>query len=299
MAVEPRPPSRTAVMTAAARALHRQGPPPHILDDALALPLAGVEGRALVERLRADLPGEGWLSFSRWVCVRARLPEDLIEEAMRTGFRQYVILGAGLDSFALRRPDLVGRLRVFEVDHPATKAWKRARLAELGLDPPENLVFAPVDFERQTLRAGLTAAGFDFAAPAIFSWVGVTLYLTLDAIRATLTTVAAFAAGSRIALTYNLPPAALRGMGLAVETTLGSIIAELGEPVVSRFEPAEIERLLRELRFENVVHVGTEEAVRTYFPGGSDVRFGGAQRLVVATVPAAAGPDRQPSRTPG
>src|SRR6266851_2552495 len=107
-------------------------------------------------------------SFSGWVAVRARLPEDVVEEAVRDGVDQYVILGAGLDSFAYRRKDLVDHLRVFEVDHPASQTWKRRRLAELNIEIPSNLIYAPVDFESQTMRDGLEASGFDFTARAVF-----------------------------------------------------------------------------------------------------------------------------------
>jgi len=170
-----RSPSRTAVLTAVARALHREEPQPWLIDDYLALGLAGPEGTALLDRLRAEMPRPFLLAFSRWVCVRARFPEDLVERAATRGIGQYVILGAGLDSFAYRRGDLLGRLRVFEVDHPATQEWKRQRLAELGAKSPPGLVFAPVDFERQTLRQGLEQAGFSFEEQAVFSWLGVTM----------------------------------------------------------------------------------------------------------------------------
>ena len=202
-------PSRTAVMTAAARAFHREEPQPWVIDDYLALDLAGPEGPALLDRPRAEVPRPYLLALSRWVCVRARFPEDLVEQSIAGGVAQYVILGAGLDSFAYRRRDLLDRLRVFEVDHPATHAWKRQRLAELSMEPPTSLVFAPIDFERQTLREGLEQAGFDFAELAVFSWMGVTMYLTLDAINATLATLAQCRAGTRVVLTYNQPPAAL------------------------------------------------------------------------------------------
>lgn len=237
-----------------------------------------------MRRLRTELPGPALLSFSRWVCVRARLAEDIVERAAVDGVQQYVILGAGLDSFAYRRADLLDRLRVFEVDHPASQDWKRLRLKELGIGQPANLVFAPVDFESQTLREGLEAAGFDFTASAVFSWIGVTMYLTFDAIRATLATVAACPAGTRIVLTYNRPRSALQGLGLATETTLATIATEMGEPFVSLFEPAAIEQLVLELGFDEIMHFGPEEAIRAYFAGRSDVRFGGAQRMLLATV---------------
>jgi methyltransferase (TIGR00027 family) len=284
MAVAPRSPSRTALLTAAARGVHREEPQPWVLDDPLAKRLAGDDGLALMETMRSELPADAVRSFSRWVSVRARLPEDVVEQAVTDGVRQYVILGAGLDSFAYRRKDLLDRLRVFEVDHPASQAWKRRRLEELSIEIPANLEFAPVDFESQTLHEGLQASGFHFGERAVFSWIGVTMYLTLDAIRATLATVATCPAGSRIVLTYNRPAAVLTGLGLALDTAIRKVADEVGEPFISLFEPAEMERLLREQGFDDVIHFGPDEAIQTYFAGRTDVVFAGAQRLVVATV---------------
>jgi methyltransferase (TIGR00027 family) len=284
--VIPRSPSKTAVTTAAARALHREEPPPWVLDDHLALGLAGEEGVSIARTLRDELSTEDLLTFSRWMCVRARLAEDVVERAVAAGTRQYTILGAGLDSFAYRRPDLLAQLRVFEVDHPASQAWKHERLTELGVSLPNNLVFTPVDFETQTLRDGLLAAGFDFAASAAFSWIGVTMYLTLAAIEATLETVAACPPGSRIVLTYNPPPSALQDQGLAMHSRMSRLAGDMGEPWLSFFTPAEAEALLRRCGFAEVDHFGPAEAVRTYFAGRPDVRLGMPQRLLVATVAA-------------
>ena len=271
-------------MTAVARSLHRDEPAPWVIDDYLALPFAGAEGSAILGRLRSEVPGDLLVAFNRWVCVRARLPEDMAEQAATEGFRQYVILGAGLDSFAYRRHDLLKRLRVFEVDHPASQAWKQARLAELGVECPANLVFAPVDFETQTLRDGLEAAGFDFEKPALFSWIGVTMYLTIGAIEATLATVASCPPGTRIVLTYNLPSSALRGGGLHTRNLLEKLATEMGEPFVSLFEPAEAEALLRRLGFDDIAHFGPAEAIHAYFGDRDDVRLHGAQRLITAKV---------------
>ena len=270
--------------TAAARALHREEPPPWVLDDHLALGLAGEEGVSITRRLRDELSAEDLLTFSRWMCVRARLAEDVVERAVASGTRQYAILGAGWDSFAYRRPDLLVRLRVFEIDHPASQAWKRERLAELGVSLPANLVFAPVDFETQTLSAGLLAAGFDFAAGTVFSWIGVTMYLTLAAIEATLETVAVCPPDSRIVLTYNPPPSSLHDEGLAMHSRMSRLVGEMGEPWISLFTPAEAEALLRRCGFGEVDHFGPTEAIRTYFAGRPDVRLGMPQRLLVATV---------------
>jgi methyltransferase (TIGR00027 family) len=277
-------PSRTALLTAVARAVQREEPQPWVMDDYLALGLAGSEGRVLLDRLRAEVPRLHLLAFSRWMCVRARFAEDIVANAAANGTGQYVILGAGLDSFAYRRGDLLGGLRVFEVDHPATQSWKRRRLAGLGLEVPGHLVFAPVDFERQTLREGLEQAGFDFGQRAVFSWVGVTMYLTLDAIHATLATIARCRPGTGVVLTYNLPAAALTGRTAQIAATFAGLAAEMGEPFLSRFLPDEMARLLREYGFEQIRDFGPDEARAAFFSGHTDIDIAGAQRLIAATL---------------
>jgi methyltransferase (TIGR00027 family) len=277
-------PSRTALLTAAARGLHREEPPPWVLDDWLALPLGGEEAVRIGRRLQEQLPVSASFAFSRWVCVRSRLPEDIVESGLVAGVGQYVILGAGLDSFAYRRGDLLESVRVFEVDHPASQLWKRRRLQELGIDPPVNLVYAPIDFEQRALADGLSAAGFDFGAPAVWSWIGVTMYLTIDAIRSTLATIAACPTRTRLVLTYNLPRTALTGLGLSIDTTMRAIVSGLGEPMISLFTPDEIEELLRELGYNEVTHFGPDEAHSRYFAERDDVQFAGAQRMIIATV---------------
>jgi O-methyltransferase involved in polyketide biosynthesis len=183
------------------------------MDDYLALDLAGPEGLALRERLRAELPGPYLLAFSRWVCARARFPEDIVERATASGVSQYVILGAGLDS-----------------------------------------------------------------------WIGVTMYLTLDAIQTTLATMAQCRAGTRVVLSYNQPPAALEGLTAQIAAAFAGLAAELGEPFVSRFLPGEIEQLLRGHGFGEIADFGPQEARAAYFQGRADVDIAGAQRLVAATV---------------
>ena len=284
MAVVPRRPSRTAVLTAAARALHREEPPPWVLDDPLAIKLAGEDGPVLIERMRTELSHESMLDFTRWVAGRGRFVEDLVEEAAADGVGQYVILGAGLDSFAYRHHELLRKLRVFEVDQPGSQAWKLRRLESLDIARPANLTFAGVDFETQTLTDGLTAAGFDFGARAVVSWIGVTMYLTMEAIRGTLRQLATLAPGSRVALTYNLPLSALDGLGLATSGPLRTMTAEMGEPFISLFLPSEIEALMQELAFSDIEHFRPEEMIRKYFPGRADVHLGGAQRILVARV---------------
>ncbi len=176
-----------------------------MLDDTLALELASEEGRSIRDQLRAEVREDDLFAFSRSVCVRSRYTEDIVAQEAGRGVNQYVILGAGLDTFAYRRAGLSLNIPVFEVDHPATQSWKRRRLADLGVPVPENLVFAPVDFERQVLGTALEEAGFTFQYPAAFSWLGVTMYLTLDAIDLTLSTIAQGADETRVVLTYNQP----------------------------------------------------------------------------------------------
>src|SRR5215211_6118451 len=139
-------------MTAVARGLHIQDPAPWVLEDRLADLLAGELGGEIRDRLVADLRPAALRTFSRWCCVRSRFPEDLVEQEHATnGTRQYVILGAGLDTFALRRPELAERVVVFEVDHPSSQQWKRDRLEHLQLGTGAHLVYTPVDFERDRL----------------------------------------------------------------------------------------------------------------------------------------------------
>jgi methyltransferase (TIGR00027 family) len=277
-------PSRTAVLTAVARDLHREEPPPLVLDDTLALRLAGEEGSSLRDRLRAEVPGRDLLAFARWVCVRSRYAEDIVEEQAAAGVDQYVILGAGLDTFACRRPEVCSRLRVFEVDHPATQSWKRRRLRDLAVAVPEELVFVPVDFERQSLPDGLREGGFSFLRPAVFSWLGVTMYLTRGAIARTLSAIARCAAGTRVVLTYNLPDRVLDDHAVRVTSAMRSIAASFGEPFVSLFERSEMDALLREAGLEPVEHVGRDEARIRYLRGRQDVDLAGAQVLVTAAV---------------
>ena len=253
-----------------------------MLDDTLALQLAGKEGLGLRDRLRAEVRGDDLLAFSRWVCVRSRYAEDIVEQQAVTGVGQYVILGAGLDTFAYRRPD--PDLRVYEVDHPATQAWKQRRLADLGVAIPGNLVFVPVDFERQGLGPTLEEAGFTFGERAVFSWLGVTMYLTPGAIGQTLSTIAHAAAGTRMVLTYNQPDRVLDDHAIRVTSAMRSIAAGFGEPFVTLFTPGEIDALLREHGFDEMEHIGRDEARSRYFGGRQDVEIAGAQALVSAMV---------------
>ena len=179
-------------------------PPPHVLDDEIGLQLADPDDGW---RLRPDMDPAGTSWFRAGIVARARFVEDLVAEQAGLGVAQYVILGAGLDSFAQRRPDIASRLRVFEVDQPGPQAWKRQRLMELGFGVPEWLRLVPVDFEAgESWWDQLVAAGFDPGRPAVVVSTGVTMYLTREANAATLRQMAGLAPASTFATTFLLPP---------------------------------------------------------------------------------------------
>jgi methyltransferase (TIGR00027 family) len=278
-----RGPSRTALMAAAGRALHRDGPPPRILDDWLAADLAGEEGRTILDGMRANVTPARLHAFQAWSASRSRFVEDFAGNAVAHGIDQYVILGAGLDSFAYRHPDLIQRLTIFEVDHPLSQAWKRHRLGELHISVPRNVVFAAVDFETNSLRDGLQAAGFAFGKPAVVSWIGVTMYLAHDAIAATLDTVAGCAPGTRIVLSIDQPREVLDDDGRALLADVSGTAARLGEPFISLFRREEMEGLLRKHGFDSVGHFGAPDANLRYF-GSTAIGIPDVQRLVTAVV---------------
>ena len=186
--------------------------------------------------------------------------------AVKNGVRQYVLLGAGLDTFAYRNP--FPDLRVFEVDHPATQAWKRELLRKGGIPIPANLTFAPVDFESQSLSAQLRAAGFDFAAPAFFAWLGVVPYLTLDAFRATLAFIAESPAGSGVALDYGQPRDALPFLERLAHDALSARVERAGEPFRLFFTPESIARELS--AFREIEDIGSAGINARYFTGRKD-----------------------------
>jgi methyltransferase (TIGR00027 family) len=238
-------PDSTAARVALWRALHIEvDAPPHVLEDDVGLKLlAPDEGW----RSRGDMDPQFARPFRASIVARARFIEDLVVEQARHGLAQYVILGAGLDSFAQRRPEIASRLKVFEVDRPGPQAWKRQRLIELGFGVPDWLRFVPVDFEAgASWRDGLVTAGFDDSKPAIVVSTGVSMYLTRDANAATFRQVADLARGSMLAMTFLLPleladPEVRPGLEMAEKGARAS-----GTPFLSFFTPPEILALARE-----------------------------------------------------
>ena len=262
-------PEDTAVRVALWRAIHVQlDPPPHVLEDEIGLELvAPAEGW----RHRPDMHPQFIAPFRASIVGRARCIEDLVEERAAAGVGQYVILGAGIDTFAQRKPELAARMTVFEVDQAGPQAWKRQRLVECGYGIPHWLRFVPIDFEAgDSWWDGLLAAGFDKARPAVVASTGVSMYLTRAAIAATLKQVAALAPGSSFAMSFLLPiemtePALRPAMELAAKGA-----AARGTPFISFFRPEEMLDLARECGFKQVRHISAAEIAERYFAGRGD-----------------------------
>jgi methyltransferase (TIGR00027 family) len=273
-------PSQTAQATANLRAAHQLVDQPRIFDDPLALRIIGAQAEAIV-RARA---GRGTLAaFRPFVAVRSRYAEDELARAVQRGVRRYVVLGAGLDTFAYRSPYPGSRLRVFEVDHPATQVWKRERLQEAGIAIPASLTFAAIDFEKQTLADSLRQAGFTASEPAFVSMLGVVIYLTADAVRSTLKLVASLPRGTEIVFDYAVPPSVLAESDRALHDQTARGVAARGEPWLTYYEPAALDRELRGIGFTRIEDLGPEALHKRYFEGRTDgLHLPGVARLVKA-----------------
>jgi methyltransferase (TIGR00027 family) len=255
------------MMAATARGLHRfQDPPPWVFDDPYALSLVGPAWPDLLASVRQVLREPILHQGLAGLLARSRYAEDRLTDS----FSQYVILGAGLDSFAWRRPDLLNVLRVFEVDHPATQEWKRQRAASLALPTSDRHVFAPVDFETASLREGLTAAGFDWSQRTLYSWLGVTNYIPISAIEATLRTVATSASGSEVVMSYVVTPSLLDARDGELIEVIRKIAEQAGELLDTFFAPAEAEALVQRCGLSVVDHVDRDDLHRRYFAGRAD-----------------------------
>ena len=277
-------PSRTAMMAALARGLFRlEAAPPWVLDDAFALVLVGPVWQGLREQLYPLFPGPVRNEVSAAVCTRSRYAEDRLAAG---AFTQYVVLGAGLDSFAWRRPDLLGSLKVFEVDHPASQAWKLERVRDLALPLSGSQAFVPVDFEAEPVQDALGAAGFDWAQPAMFSWTGVAPYLTAQAIESTLRAIAGAAAGSEVVFSYLAEDSVLDETGREYLRIYTPVAASLGEPVQPGWPVIEIERLIGRCGLRVVDHPARANLQQRYFAGRTDgLRPYTCETLVAARVP--------------
>jgi methyltransferase (TIGR00027 family) len=263
-------PSRTAYRVALRRAAHQVLDDPPVFKDPLALSIVGSGSGSSSP---AAIPTEQDLasrSLRAFMAVRSRYAEDQLAAAVAQGVRQYVLLGAGLDTFAYRNPFSGLGLRVFEVDHPATQAWKRDLLVAAQIAIPSELAFAPVDFETQTLRDGLDAVGFRTHEPAFFSWLGVTPYLTREAFEATLQFIAALPPLSGVVFDYAVARASLSFLEQRALDALARRVAAAGEPFQLFFDPTELAQALQAKGFAVLEDLDTATINFRYFAGRTD-----------------------------
>lgn len=254
-------PSDTALTAAAARAAHLiVDDDPRIFVDAMASTLLGDRADELIGFHRAHGTHIVLAGARAQVTCRSRYTEDRLADSVRNGVTQYVILGAGLDSFAYRS-ELAGQVRVFEVDHPMTQDWKRGRLAAARIAVPGTVTFVPLDFETGSLAGRLIQAGFDPSRPALVCWLGVTMYLTLDAIGETLATIGGFAPGTEIIADYMLPAGMRDAAGDTYVELVAPVAAKRGEPWLSFLTPGQMSALLEQHGFAAAEHVGQRDAV--------------------------------------
>ncbi|HEX3838070.1 MAG TPA: class I SAM-dependent methyltransferase [Steroidobacteraceae bacterium] len=279
-------PGRTAHGVAMSRAAHQIFDLPRVFEDPAALTILGSKTTGAIRAAERRFNNRYARYLRAFLVARSRLAEEALTEAVARGVRQYVLLGAGLDTFAYRNPHAAGGLRVFEVDHPATQEWKRQLVSHARLKSQGSLIYVPVNFEREQLADRLIANGFQRDEPAFFSWLGVTMYLTQDAILQTLRFVAQpMVSRSGIVFDYlTLPPPwdLLRRWGLKV---LKRRIAAAGEPWRTFFEPAALHADLTRLGFATIRDFGPDEINARFFDNaGARLRVGGIGRVVLARI---------------
>jgi methyltransferase (TIGR00027 family) len=259
--------SRTAQRVAIRRAAHQLLDRPRVLDDPLALRIIGADAAA---ELRSNPKEHHAFSraFRAFMAARSRYAEDELARVVAQGVNQYVVLGAGLDTFAYRNPH--SGLRVFEVDHPATQAWKREQLQAAGIAIPASLIFVPIDFEGQTLADGLGQCGFDLSAAAFFSWLGVTPYLTCETCMITLKFIAGMPPGSGVVFDFAVDPALLNAGQRQALDALSQRVARYGEPFQLFFDPGELQDELRGMGFRRTEFLQGKELNARYFKDRDD-----------------------------
>ena len=272
----------TALLRAAHQVLDAE---PKILQDPLALSLLGSDTE---DRIQADLERmqrEHLRGARAFAVMRSRFTEDALAEAVANGVGQYVILGAGLDTFAYRNPFPEDELTVFEIDHPDTQRWKLGQLEAAGVTPPANVHYMPVDFEKQSLAEGLASGGFDSAKPAFFSWLGVTYYLNMEAVLETFKIVGGMPSSSQLVFDFVVDDSVLTESEQVGVARVSNVVKGYGEPWLSRFAPNALQETLLDLGFSATRYVSASETHEIYFASRSDGLFAhSALQLMLATV---------------
>jgi methyltransferase (TIGR00027 family) len=266
-------PSQTAEGAAVLRALHQTlDAEPKILEDPISSRL--VEPHSDIYKSRVELlerlPGPTSLRLKAAFVMRSRFAEDCLAESFSAGVRQYVVLGAGLDTFAYRQPSWAKALRIFEVDHPATQRWKRRRLAEARISLPDNVSFDRMDFEKNTLATSLSQAGLDKSAATFFSMLGVSQYLSEASLDETFKLVLSAPPRSEIVFSFVASDAVLPADDVALVKAFTVQFAAIGEPWLSRFLPEQLSAKLTGMGFSKVFHLTPEQANERYFQNRRD-----------------------------
>ncbi|OQS16437.1 SAM-dependent methyltransferase [Nocardia donostiensis] len=275
-------PDSTALRVALWRAVHvLDDAPPHVIDDEIGLRLAAPDDGW---RDRPDMDPHTTAPMRAGIVSRARFIEDLVAEQTARGVDQYVLLGAGLDTFVQRHPESAAQLTVFEVDQPGPQAWKRQRLNELGFGVPDHLRLIPVDFEVDSWWQRLTAAGFDPHRPALVASTGVSMYLSREANIATLRQISQLAPGSTLATTFMLPIDLVGGMEQQLRRYVEQGARASGTPFISFFRPEEIVALAEEAGFAAAHHISSDDLTARYFADRTDgLRPAESEQILVAT----------------
>lgn len=256
-------PSRTAWGAAGHRAAHQVLERGVIFYDPLAVRILGDEGNAVIERARNDASARRLRLF---IAARSRYAEDATRNAIASGMRQLVVLGAGLDTFAYRS-ELPPNLRIYEVDHPSTQEWKRALLSAAGIAVPASVEFTPIDFERQSLAEGLAACGFEPTQRAFFTWLGVVPYLTEEAALATLGFIASSSGGAHVVFDYANPPQTMSDGVRVIHDDLAARVSSVGEMFQTYWETGPLHTRLRALGYRRIEDLGPVEIVARFLPG--------------------------------
>ena len=269
--------SRTAEIAAGSRAWHLLHDDPIVFRDPFAIQFTPrtwqmiLKSRALNWLIVASKTFDWVYPLRAELLGRAQFTEEQLQKAIKVGIDQYVLLGAGLDSFAFRRKDLTSRLKVYELDHPASQKAKRSRLAKLNIDLPMNLEFVAIDFEKESVADALARSSYSKERPCFFSWLGVTYYLTGEAIFSTLRSIAAYAKPtSEIVFDYMIPKELLDPLNMQMMKKVERSVARRGEPLVSRFDPLTLPHEVCDLGFELVEHLSPTEQQKRYFADRND-----------------------------
>ena len=255
----------TAQRVAMRRATHQLIDNPRVFEDPLAVRILGPE---IAAELTAEPSNELERRLRAFMVARSRYAEEQLATAVAHGVKQYVVLGAGLDTFAYRNP--YRDVLVFEIDHPATQGWKRQRLEAASISIPAGLRFAPVDFDKQTVEQGLAGAGFAAAEPAFFSWLGVTPYLTPETVFSTLRLIRDLNPSNKVVFDYAVPRSSLNTSEQAALDAILKRVASAGEPFRGFFAPEELARELKTMGYAAIEELDGEEINRRYFSNRAD-----------------------------